>query len=213
MRRACVLWAIAGVASGFVAPPAKLAARGRAAMRASDTEFDTAMRKLVEKQRDEARKKQIDGAREQFQSMPRTPDSAPAGSSQRGNLPFGLGMNDKRVPAEQEPIAELESVRSAPLMDWAELSAPALAGRLGGVGALVGLAVILPIVRNYDDVRSFATEKRADRERARARARARVRSGGGGGEAGEGRRRKRESRPRVTSPFLPRSCDARAPRR
>ena len=103
MRRACVLWAIAGVASGFVAPPAKLAARGRAAMRASDTEFDTAMRKLVEKQRDEARKKQIDGAREQFQSMPRTPDSAPAGSSQRGNLPFGLGMNDKRVPAEQEP--------------------------------------------------------------------------------------------------------------
>ena len=24
MRRACVLWAIAGVASGFVAPPAKL---------------------------------------------------------------------------------------------------------------------------------------------------------------------------------------------
>ena len=76
-----------------------------------------------------------------------------------------------------------------------------------------GLAVILPIVRNYDDVRSFATEKRADRERARARARARVRSGGWGGEAGEVRRRKRESRPRVTSPFLPRSCDARAPRR
>ena len=112
MRRACVLWAIAGVASGFVAPPAKLAARGRAAMRASDTEFDTAMRKLVEKQRDEARKKQIDGAREQFQSMPRTPDSAPAGSSQRGNLPFGLGMNDKRVPAEQELAFTTEKVNA-----------------------------------------------------------------------------------------------------
>ena len=64
--------------------------------------------------------------------------------------PF-TGMDDRRVPASQEPVNELAIVRSQFLMDWAELPFGALLRNLGvafgGTFALVGL----PIVNNYDE--------------------------------------------------------------